>query len=60
MIKKLALNLITLGLDFKNSYSEFRTEIGDGDRKNYQVAVRANGVWIKHLPSGVQKHYLRI
>lgn len=60
MVKEIALRFITWGFEFAEFYADFRKERNDSDRKNYQVAIRSSGIVIKHLPTEVEKHYLRI
>lgn len=50
-----ALLAFRLSVEFATAYSQYRRDIGDPKKKNYEVAVRTEdgglGIYLKHLPS---------
>ena len=56
-LKSFALWLLSQTPEFIHFCAEYREEIGDPDRKNYQIAIRPRGIVYKHLPSEQERYF---
>ena len=56
-LRKIALFLLSQTPEFITFCAEFRREIGDRKKTNYQVAIRLDGIVYKHLPTEREKYF---